>query len=127
MNVSQHVSMVADGLLAIHPTKLAADDSSSSSTFTNLSSTFQISYVDGSEVSGYYFTDDLTIAGATVDSLQMGLASTSDIEYGIMGIGFTAGESSSTKYPNLIDALYSQGLISAKAYSLYLVSQTTHS
>jgi hypothetical protein len=99
-----------------------ADDSSSSSTFTNLSSTFQISYVDGSEVSGYYFKDDLTIAGATVDSLQMGLASTSDIEYGIMGIGFTAGESSSTKYPNIIDELYSQGLIGAKAYSLYLVS-----
>ncbi|KAH8657667.1 aspartic peptidase domain-containing protein [Xylariales sp. PMI_506] len=98
-------------------------DYSSSSTFSNLSIEFDIEYVDGSTVSGYYFEDDLTIAGATVDSLQMGLADTSDIEYGIMGIGFTADESASTLYPNIIDEFYSQGLIGAKAYSLYLADR----
>jgi hypothetical protein len=52
----------------------------------------------------------------------MGLASISDIEYGIMGIGFTAGESFSTKYSNIINELYNQGLIVAKAYNLYLIN-----
>lgn len=101
----------------------SSDDHSSSSTFTNLSKTFAIEYVDGSEVSGYYFTDNLSIGGAKIETLQMGLAETSnDLTYGILGVGFESDESSQTLYPNLIDKFFSQGLIGSRAYSLYLVS-----
>ncbi|KAJ4393137.1 hypothetical protein N0V93_002344 [Gnomoniopsis smithogilvyi] len=95
-------------------------DTSSSSTFTNLSLAFDIEYVDGSGVEGYYFTDTVELAGATIDTVQMGLADESDIEYGIMGVGFEADESAATLYPNIIDKFYSSGLIGARAYSLYL-------
>ncbi|CAN8098353.1 unnamed protein product [Discula destructiva] len=95
-------------------------DTSSSSTFTNLSSVFQIEYVDGSAVQGFYFTDNVEIAGATIDTVQMGLADESDVTYGIMGIGFDADESTSNLYPNIIDNFFTQGLIGARAYSLYL-------
>lgn len=98
---------------------------SSSSSFTNLSTVFSIKYVDGSEVEGYYFTDDITVGGAEITTVQMGLADTSDLTYGIMGIGFTADEAASKLYPNVIDKFYSEGLIEAKAYSLYLVSHPT--
>lgn len=87
-----------------------------------MSTVFDIEYVDGSGVDGYYFTDDLTIGGAKIETLQMGLASTSDISYGIMGVGFDADESTSNIYPNVIDKFYTEGLIGARAYSLYLVS-----
>lgn len=76
--------------------------------------------MDGSSVDGYYFTDTVSLAGATIDTVQMGLAETSDIEYGIMGVGFDADESTSTLYPNIIDKFYSSGQIGARAYSLYL-------
>lgn len=87
-----------------------------------MSEVFDISYVDGSSVQGFYFTDDIEIGGATIDSLQMGLANTSDIYYGILGIGFPLNEAAATTYPNIIDKFYSEGLIGAKAYSLFLVS-----
>lgn len=103
-------------------THLSSDASSDSSTFSNTSLDFDISYVDGSSVQGYYFKDTLEIGGASVSELQMGLASTSDLEYGIMGIGFPGNEAAETQYPNLIDKFYSEGLIAAKAYSLFLVS-----
>lgn len=76
--------------------------------------------MDGSGVDGYYFTDTVSLAGATIDTVQMGLAETSDIEYGIMGVGFDADESTSTLYPNIIDKFYTSGQIGARAYSLYL-------
>lgn len=99
---------------------MAVDDSSSS-TFTNLSKTFKIEYVDGSSVDGFYFTDDITVGGADITSLQMALASTADLTYGIMGIGFEGDEAAQTMYPNIIDKFYTEGLIGARAYSLYLV------
>lgn len=95
-------------------------DTSSSSTFKNLTEAFDIEYVDGSGVEGYYFTDNVELAGATIDTVQMGLADTSDIDYGIMGVGFEADESASTLYPNIIDKFYTSGQIGARAYSLYL-------
>lgn len=99
---------------------MTAVDTSSSSSFTNLSLVFDIEYVDGSTVDGYYFTDTVVLAGATIDTVQMGLADESDITYGIMGIGFESDESAQTLYPNIIDKFYTSGLIGARAYSLYL-------
>ena len=39
---------------------------------------------------------------------------------GVMGLGYDANEVSNEKYPNFIDELVAQGVISVKAYSLYL-------
>lgn len=121
-NVFRHVSLIkgSETHSILTNDARASVDTSDSTTFTNTSLDFDISYVDGSTVSGYYFTDTLEIGGASVSDLQMGLATTSDLEYGIMGIGFAANEAAETLYPNLIDKFYSEGLIGAKAYSLYL-------
>lgn len=102
------------------PTDLATVDTSSSTTFSNLSLVFEIEYVDGSEVAGYYFSDTVELAGAQIDTVQMGLADESDVTYGIMGIGFEENESAATLYPNIIDKFFTEGLIGSRAYSLYL-------
>lgn len=76
-------------------------------------------------MSGFYFTDDITVGGAKVETVQMALATTASLSYGIMGIGFDADEAAQTLYPNIIDKFYTEGLIGARAYSLYLVSRTS--
>ncbi|CAK7231756.1 hypothetical protein SCUCBS95973_008023 [Sporothrix curviconia] len=92
-----------------------------SSTYKLVSSgSFDISYLDGTGSSGDYFTDNFEIAGTTVKSLQMGLATQTVRGTGIMGISYSASESTDEIYPNLIDQFQEQGLISTKAYSLYL-------
>lgn len=50
----------------------------------------------------------------------MGYATQTIRGTGIMGISFSSGESTPEQYPNLIDQFQAQGLISTKAYSLYL-------
>ena len=98
-----------------------ADNANKSSTYELVSSGgFDISYLDGSSSSGDYFTDDFKIAGTTIKSLQMGLATQTVRGTGIMGISYSASESTLDVYPNLIDQFVEQGLISTKAYSLYL-------
>lgn len=52
----------------------------------------------------------------------MGLATTSTIPAGIMGIGFPSNEATTAEYPNIMEVFTQQGLIGSKAYSLYLVS-----
>lgn len=96
------------------------DDASSSSTYNNLGSDFEIQYVDGSSASGSYFTDDFTIGDKTVKDLQMGLADATVIGTGILGIGFVLNEAAETQYSNLVTSLVNQSLISTTAYSLYL-------
>ncbi|KAH8662216.1 aspartic peptidase domain-containing protein [Xylariales sp. PMI_506] len=96
-------------------------DSSSSSTYKLvLQNGFSISYADSSGAKGDYITDDFSFAGATIESLQMGLADQATIPIGIMGIGLDTNEAASKEYPNLMDEFLSQGLIASKAYSLYL-------
>lgn len=60
-------------------------DPSSSSTYNALSTVFNITYVDGSESVGKYFTDDFTIGGVSLTKLEMGLATTTTIGTGIIG------------------------------------------
>lgn len=98
-------------------------DASESSTFEVVDAGgFSIKYEDESSASGSYVTDDFSIGGASVKNLQMGYATDSTLNTGLMGIGFDADEATQSIYPNLIDDLVSQGLITTKAYSLYLVS-----
>ncbi|RDW77435.1 hypothetical protein BP6252_05488 [Coleophoma cylindrospora] len=81
---------------------------------------FDITYADQSGASGDYVTDDFTVGGATVRNLEMGIAYNSTVTTGLMGIGYDTNEAANSIYPNIIDDMVSQGLISAKAYSLYL-------
>ncbi|CAD6446125.1 fc074e90-fa38-44f9-ac85-10aa7000ac5a [Sclerotinia trifoliorum] len=84
--------------------------------------TFLIEYMDGRKSKGSYIADTFTMGNATVQSLQMGLASTTDIRTGTLGLGYSINVASNTIYPNIIDELVSQKLINTRAYSLYLDS-----
>jgi hypothetical protein len=89
---------------------------------------FFIQYGDGSGALGDYITDDFTIGGATIKALEMGLAHNSTLISGLMGIGYDVNEASNDPdgntapftYPSIVDQMVSQGLITTKAYSLYL-------
>ncbi|ETS77657.1 hypothetical protein PFICI_09719 [Pestalotiopsis fici W106-1] len=83
---------------------------------------FDISYVDGTGAQGDYIKDDFYVGGASINQLQMGLATESTIPVGIMGVGFAANEAvyEEDRYPNIMDVFISQDLIGSRAYSLYL-------
>ncbi len=96
-------------------------DSSASSTFKLISEGgFDISYLDGSGSSGDYISDTFSVGGATLKNLQIGLATETQRGVGIMGISYSASESTLDTYPNLLDQFLAQGLIATKAFSLYL-------
>jgi hypothetical protein len=86
---------------------------------------FKIVYLDGGTASGDYISDDFSIGGTTIKSLQMAYVTQAVRGTGIMGLGFSSGERASTKYPNIMDELTNQGKISCKAYSLYLNDRRT--
>ena len=97
-------------------------DPSNSSTFRELDDEpFRISYLDGSGANGTYFEDHLTVGGAEIESLQMGLAESSTINSGLMGIGYSTNVATRNGYSNIIDLLEEQDMIAIKAYSLWLV------
>lgn len=52
-------------------------DSSSSSTYAFVNSDFNITYADGSDATGDYASDTLTIGSATLKSFQFGIGFTS--------------------------------------------------
>jgi hypothetical protein len=73
-------------------------------------------------VLGDYITDNLELNGVTINSLEMGLATSASgiINKGLMGVGFDTFEASASIYPNIIDDMVSQGLINGHIYSLWL-------
>ncbi|KAG9230990.1 aspartic-type endopeptidase [Amylocarpus encephaloides] len=89
---------------------------------------FDITYLDETGANGDYVTDKFTIGGATIDSLQMGHARNSTIGSGLMGIGYSVNEASNSRknvlppftYPSAVEEMVAAGLITRKAYSLYL-------
>lgn len=104
-------------------------DSSKSSTFKVVGKgEFNIQYEDNSGATGDYVTDTFSIGGASIKTLEMGLAYNVTLDSGLMGIGYDANEASTDpeaetvpfEYPSIIDSMVSQGLIPSKAYSLYL-------
>lgn len=105
-------------------TSLGDFDSSSSSSFKDLNTTFKITYGDGSYATGLYCVDDVSFANvdASVTGLQFGNVDKTTAGFGILGIGLTSLESTSNTYPNLPALLAKQGVISKNAYSLYLSS-----
>lgn len=105
------------------------DTSSKSSTYklTNKNQ-FNITYLDRSGAFGDYITDTISVSGATIDTVQMGLAHKSTIGSGLMGIGYATNQASQSKknvappfkYPSVIEKMVSAKVINRKAYSLYL-------
>lgn len=100
-----------------------------SSTFTLASAnTFNISYVDGTGAIGDYFQDSFAIGDFTLSNFEMGLARSTTIGTGIMGIGYNNSEANvnlksggdGTIYPNLPIALLNQNKIKSVTYSLWL-------
>lgn len=81
---------------------------------------FEIAYLSGESSTGDYIKEDFHIGGATIESLQIGLAKSTDINSGLIGVGFGEAVSAAEVYPNIMDEFKSQGLIAVKAYSLWL-------
>ncbi|KAK8187228.1 aspartic peptidase domain-containing protein [Phyllosticta capitalensis] len=104
-------------------------DPDKSSTFQDLAQgQFEISYVDGTEIKGDYIADTLDIGGSNIKNMTMALATSlanTDVNGGIMGIGYATDESiansnPNSQYPNVPVQLLQQGYISSLAYSLWL-------
>jgi hypothetical protein len=100
----------------------------SSSTYSYVSSDFNLSFVDGTGTSGDYVLDTITIGSATVPSLQFGIGYTSSIIQGILGIGYDVEETQVQKagkaaYNNLPAQMAANGIIQSNAYSLWLNDQ----
>ena len=96
-----------------------------SSTYKYVDSDFQISYADTTGASGDYVTDTLHIGGSDLTNLQFGVGYVSNSSEGVMGIGYPALEAqvqneNQKSYPNIPQAMTTQGLISSPAYSLWL-------
>ena len=62
--------------------------------------------------------------GVTITDLQFGLGIAQNVTIGIIGIGYPGNEAlifqNKTGYPNLIEHMFSQGLVESRSYSLYL-------
>ncbi|KAK6535721.1 hypothetical protein TWF694_002170 [Orbilia ellipsospora] len=101
-------------------------DPSASSTFQLLGQNrFSILYADGTGAQGDYAEDTFSVGGVKVSSTQIGVATTANLSYGIMGVGFEADQASATpggmgQYPSLLNEMVKEGLIKSKAYSLWL-------
>jgi hypothetical protein len=111
----------------------AFDPTTSSSYVDVLANEFDISYVDNSEIQGDYINETFSIGGATVKQMTMGLAKEASVPgsagepfQGIVGVGFDSGEAivgetrGQVSYPNIISQMVMQGVISTRAYSLWL-------
>ncbi|KAI1393027.1 acid protease [Hypoxylon trugodes] len=103
------------------------DESSSSTTTVVGEGDFSINYVDGSHSKGDYITETFEIGGATLKNMTMGLGLSTDIPYGLVGVGYTLNEanvsdtgSTSSQYDNLPLLMQKEGLIATNAYSLWL-------
>jgi hypothetical protein len=97
----------------------------SSSTYSYLSSDFNITYVDGSGATGDYVTDTLDIGGATLTGQQFGIGYTSSASEGILGVGYQlnevqVGRLGMQAYDNVPAKMVTDKIISSNAYSLWL-------
>ncbi|KAF3932192.1 Candidapepsin-2 [Dactylellina cionopaga] len=87
---------------------------------------FSIGYVDGSHAKGDYISEVFHMGNITINDMQIGIGSDTDISAGILGIGYAANSVSQTEYPGLVDNLVAHGYINSRAYSLYLNDQESN-
>ncbi|KAJ5972671.1 uncharacterized protein N7479_002589 [Penicillium vulpinum] len=100
-------------------------NSSASSSYSFVSSDFNISYADGSSAVGDYVSDTITIGGVSIKDFQFGVGFASGSPEGVLGIGYPAnevqvGRNGDSAYANLPKAMVDKGLIQSNAYSLWL-------
>ena len=99
---------------------------SRSSTYNQLATIFNITYVDGTGSTGRYFTDNIGVGGITLNGLEMGLATNTTVGTGIMGLGYALNEAVCNvagpcpTYPTIVEQMVSQKKINTRAYSLWL-------
>lgn len=102
-------------------------DKSQSSTYKSLGTKFNIEYGDHTTSQGTWSTDLIAFSasgGDVVKSLQFADVTTSQIPYGIFGIGPPGNEASiesnEPEYQNFPQLLAQQGITSKASYSLFL-------
>lgn len=112
--------------------KYGTFDAADSSSFSQNSTSFFVSYADSSAASGPWGTDTITFDGVTLNNTSIGVANISNSTIGVFGIGMTVTESTYSgvglltsgatpyQYENVPAAMVSQGLIHKNAYSLFL-------
>ncbi|ODQ49804.1 acid protease, partial [Saitoella complicata NRRL Y-17804] len=100
---------------------LGTYDSSSSSTFNNLSEAFLVQYGDYTYGQGTYATETVVIGNDTITNVTFGYATAANSSESLMGVGLEGTEGSATfTYPTIVEDLYNQSLIERKFFSLYL-------
>ncbi|KAE8356874.1 aspartic peptidase domain-containing protein [Aspergillus coremiiformis] len=99
-------------------------DASASSTHKSLNLDFNATYGDGTNADGYYATDQLTLGGVKLNNMQFGVAESSTIPQGIVGVAYATLTNEAAYenklYANLPQALVDSGAIKSPAYSLWL-------
>lgn len=100
--------------------------------------TFEISYVDGTNVQGSYISETMGMGNVQLQNFTMGLVTdATDLGPGLnfpglMGVGYDALESIAqrtngrTVYPAMVSSLKDAGHINVKAYSLWLNDDGKH-
>ena len=91
---------------------------SSSTTSQNLGKAFSIRYEDGSSSQGTVYKDTVGLGGASITNQQFADVTTTSVDQGILGIGFTGDESSPT-YDNVPVTLKNKAL-STRMLILYI-------
>lgn len=112
----------SEDLQSYYGTCLATYDPDESSTYEIVDrDAFSIQYLDSSGAEGDYISETFHIANTSIKALQVGLAESSTINSGLLGVGFSANVAAEDPYPNIVDLFVEQDLIDTAAYSLYLV------
>lgn len=97
-------------------------DPAKSHTWSENGTSFDIKYGIG-HTTGKWGTDTLRIGDAEINNLSIGVAGTTDVKQGIIGIGRPQAEITNREkkeYSNLPQKLYESGATNSPAYSLYL-------
>lgn len=90
----------------------------------NMGHNFSITYVDQTTYQGPFYQDTVSFGKdgneALLHDFQFAVIPIQDKLAGLLGIGPVANEATPPAYPNFIQALKDQGLISSRAFSIYL-------
>lgn len=127
---SSDLWVIAAGSDAASQASNGVFDKSKSSTYKSLGTRFEIEYGDGTTSQGTWSTDQIAFSasgGNVVKNLQFADVTTSQIPYGIFGIGPSGNEASiqddEPEYQNFPQLLAQQGITNKASYSLYLNAQ----
>lgn len=101
------------------------DPNSSASVVYIQMSQFKAFYSDNTGAKGDYMKDNIGFGNQVLADFQFGLATTTFIRHGTLGLGYVEKEhqvvhNQGPGYPNFPQALYDQKLIKTRAYSLWL-------